>query len=476
MRQALVLKTSQNLMLTPQLRQSIKLLSMSTLELSQEIQLAIESNPFVEDAEFADGPDELVADGTSPESQAETAEAPADNSKEVSAEAEVEATLDLGTENGGSYQGEEFESQDAVPTDLRDHLRWQVEMSPFTRTDAAIALAIIDAIDDDGYLRESESDLQQALHPEFVVEVDEIEAVRHRLQRFDPVGVASRSLQECLSVQLCEFDCEADPDTALATRIVHEALDLLGRGDLCRLSEHLGISRDQAERALVVIRTLNPRPGDGYSAAREEVVIPEVYVRKVGPRYEVKLNPQCSRPVRLSQTYQGLMHGCSGNDASYLKGQLQEARWLLKSLQQREVSVLKVARAIVAEQQDFLERGAIALKPMVMREIADQVGLHESTISRIAARKYMHTPIGLFEFRYFFSSHVSTSDGGEASARAIQAMIKKLIDAEIPEKPLSDQSLANQLKDQGMLVARRTVAKYREQLGIPPSSDRVRLR
>lgn len=475
MRPALVIKQSQQLTLTPQLRQSIRLLAMSALELQAEIQQALESNPFMEAAEYADPAEERLPSDALGEDQAElAAEAPAD----VVVESLDEELPSLDSEPSASESGpaggdEDWSGEQSVAETLKDHLSWQLQLTPWTPSDRAIAEAIVDAIDEDGYLRESDEAIAQAVAPEFIVDAAEIEAVRHRIQRFDPVGVGSRTLADCLAVQLAERE---HPERELALTLVRGHLEQVGRGDLDKLASTLGVTRCRLEQAIALIRSLKPRPGEGHAGSREEVVIPDVYVKRISRRYEVFLNPQCSPQVRLSGAYQRLMGRCQGEDAQYLKGQLQEARWLLKSLKQREASVLRVARAIVEEQQDFLEHGPEHMRPLVMRDIADRVDLHESTVSRIAARKYLHTPRGLFEFRWFFSSHVATRNGGEASAKAIQAMIRRMVDGEDSRKPLSDQHLADTLKTQGILVARRTVAKYREMLNIPSSSERVRLR
>lgn len=476
MRPALVIKQSQQLTLTPQLRQSIRLLAMSALELQAEIQQALESNPFMEAAEYADPAEEYLPSDAADDAQGDPA------TDEAAAEPVVE-TLDeelpsldpepVGSESGPASGDEDWATEQSAAATLKDHLSWQLQLTPWTPSDRALAEAIVDAIDEDGYLRESDEEIARAVAPAFTVEAAEIEAVRHRIQRFDPVGVGSRTLAECLAVQLGE---RVHPEHELALTLVRSHLEQVGRGDLEKLATALSVPRSRLDQAIALIRSLNPRPGEGYSGGREEVVIPDVYVKRQGRRYEVYLNPQCSPQVRLSGAYQRLMGRCNGNDAQYLKGQLQEARWLLKSLKQREASVLRVARAIVEEQQDFLEHGAERMRPLVMRDIADRVGLHESTVSRIAARKYLHTPRGLFEFRWFFSSHVATRNGGEASAKAIQAMIRRMVDGEDARKPLSDQHLADTLKAQGILVARRTVAKYREMLNIPASGERVRLR
>jgi RNA polymerase sigma-54 factor len=377
-----------------------------------------------------------------------------------------------GSGSGGSEDSESAEARMGSEEDLADHLLWQLNLTPMSPRDRAIAMAVIEALDEDGYLRADFEALAETLADSYRIGVDELEAVRHRLQRFDPVGVASRDLAECLDVQLAEAG-ESEL-IVLARRLVREQLEALARVDLERLARVMGTSPEQVAEAVALIRSLDPKPGAAFAVSAPEYVVPDAYVVRRNGHWEVRLNNDLMPRLKVNQTYADLVRRCSREDASYLRGRLQEARWLIRSLEQRDDTVLKVAQAIVARQLGFLERGAEAMQPMVMREIADDVGVHESTVSRVTTRKYLHTPRGSFEFKHFFSSHVATRDGGEASSTAIQAKIKRLIDEEQTAKPLSDSKLATLLKAQGILVARRTVAKYRELLRIPPSHERVR--
>lgn len=474
MKPSLQLRVGQQLTLTPQLKQAIRLLTLSTLELQSELSLAVESNPMLEW-------DEAPATDT----RAEAAEASGESPDGASPEAPEEARDEDWREADGfdlpdyaaGRQGDDSEEDGgdtryaAVP-DLADHLLWQLHLSHLSPRDLAIAQAIVEALDEDGYLQESSDALISAVAPEHRVGADEIEAVRHFVQQLEPVGVASRDLRECLTVQLQQFPDDAT--RALALRLVATHLEPLARQERGRLARDLGVGEGDLEAASALVRRCAPKPGSRFAAVAAEHVIPDVYVYKRQAQWEVSLNPAVTPKLRVNDHYASLLRRCGRDEGSALKGQLQEARWLLKSLEQRDQTVLKVARVIVERQQGYFERGPEAMRPMVLREVAEDIGMHESTVSRVTTRKYMHTPRGTLEFKYFFSSHVATRDGGEASSTAIQAMIKKLIDEESPQKPLSDSSLSELLKRRGILVARRTVAKYREALRIPSSNERVR--
>ena len=344
-------------------------------------------------------------------------------------------------------------------------------MSP---RDRAIATAVIEAVDDDGYLGEPAELLAQSVQSLFTVTAEEVEAVRHRVQRFDPLGVASRNLRECLLVQLDA--CSADtPSLDLARTLVDHHLDQLARNDRGKLCQKLRASADELDNAITLIRSLNPQPGAGHSVAPAAYVAPDAYAVKHNGRWQVSLSPGCQPRLSINQHYAALIARAKRDDANYLRSQLQEARWLIKSLQTRADTLLKVATAIVRAQEAYLEFGPEAMRPLVLKDVADEIGMHESTVSRVTTRKYLHTPRGTFEFKYFFSSGVTTIDGGAASATAIQAMIRKLVADERPERPMSDQALTVELNNRGINVARRTVAKYREAMNIPSSNDRARL-
>jgi len=465
MKPALQFRLSQSLALTPQLQQAIRLLQLSRLELEIELNLALESNPLLD-----------LTDGDAPEADDAGEAEPAEEAAETP-EAD-EPPLDLELEHseyrGTALDEDGMEPQDAEVEDLRDHLLWQLNLTPMSPRDRAIAAAIIEAVDDDGYLAESDEMIQGALSSLFSVTPEQIESVRHRVQHFDPLGVASRNLRECLSVQLDALE-PGTPGLALAHALVAEHLEALARHDRARICQRLHVEADEFDTALCLIRSLSPKPGSGFSSATPEYVAPDAYVRKIGGRWQVTLAPGCQPRLGINEHYASLIAKARRDDAQYLKGQLQEARWLIKSLKTRAETMLKVATSIVRAQESFLEFGPEAMRPLVLKDVAEEIGMHESTISRVTTRKFLHTPRGTFEFKYFFSSGVGTVDGGAASATAIQAMIKKLIGEEQASRPLSDQLLATELNRRGINVARRTVAKYREALNIPSSNDRSRL-
>jgi len=476
------LRISQQLALTPQLQQAIRLLQLSSMELEIELREALESNPLLELTEL-NGQSQLPNGDATAANEPEAASEPQGDSAETPAREELDYAepMDFGLErfeysgnSSGADDGEGFESQDQEPEDLRDHLLWQLNLSPLSGRDRAIGVTIIEAIDDDGYLHESNETLQQNLASLYHVEADEIEAVRHRVQRFDPIGVASRTLSECLRVQLDALDPET-PGLATARSLASEHLEELARNDRARLCRQLHTEAADLDAAIALIRSLDPKPGAQVSPGNAEYVSPDAYAVKHNGRWTVSLSPNCQPKLAINQQYASLIARARRDDASYLRGQLQEARWLIKSLETRADTMLKVANAIVRAQSGFLDFGAEAMRPLVLRDIAEEIGMHESTVSRVTTRKYLHTPRGTFEFKYFFSSGVSTVDGGAASATAIQAMIKKLIGDEKATRPMSDQALAIELNRRGIEVARRTVAKYRESLHIPSSNERSRL-
>lgn len=485
MKTGLQFRLNQQLALTPQLQQAIRLLQLSQLELEAELRQIAEGNPlleFAEDAEpDADGDGEFVEDNfTAPAPAAEPA---ADNDPSDAAEwadsGNSEQPIDFSINSSGSGNGsasrddDGMEPQNAAPETLQEHLMWQLNLSPFDARDKAIATVLIDALNSDGYLTDSLDAMLAAMPSQLDATLDEVEAVRHRLQGFDPSGVASLNLRDCLRAQLEQF-APTTPQRELALRIVSDELDLLARNDIPRLARRLHADEDETAAAALLIRGLDPRPGAALDTTPVEYIAPDVYARKLGGRWQVSLNPDSQPKLGLNQHYCSLIAQARGNDASWMRGQLQEARWLLKSLESRAETLVKVADAIVRRQSAFLDYGPEAMHPLVLREVAEEVGMHESTISRVTTRKYIHTPRGTFELKHFFSSGVSTEDGGSASATAIQAMLRKLVDGEDPRKPLSDQALAEELNGKGIQVARRTVAKYREALRIPSSNERQR--
>ncbi|MGA0585861.1 RNA polymerase factor sigma-54 [Dyella sp. KRB-257] len=488
MKPGLQFRLHQQLTLTPQLQQAIRLLQLSQLELEAELRQIAEGNPLLEFAEEAESTEEgeeaegsYLPEGGSHTSSStgdepDTGDAPEWADGDGASERPMDFSLGSSVGSGSGSRGDEdFEPQNAAVETLAEHLLWQLNLSGFDPRQRVIAAVIIDALNPDGYLTENAEALLAALPATLQVSEEELEAVRRRVQTtFDPVGVASRDLRDCLRVQLEQFDPAATPQRELALRIVEGELDLLARNDVGKLARKLRADENDVVAASALIRSLDPRPGAAMDATPVEYVAPDVYAYKDGNRWKVSLNADCQPRLGLNQHYCNLIAKARGEDASWMRGQLQEARWLIKSLESRAETLLKVAEAIVRRQSAFLDYGPEAMHPLVLREVAEEVGMHESTISRVTTRKYIHTPRGTFELKHFFSSGVSTEDGGSASSTAIQAMLRKLVDAEDPRKPLSDQALAEELHRKGIQVARRTVAKYREVLRIPSSSERQR--
>jgi len=487
MKPALQFRLHQQLTLTPQLQQAIRLLQLSQLELEAELRQIAEANPLLEFAEEVES-DEGDEDNRITEAEGEYATSEAgslanddstgqgnDEPVEWADSGTAETPIDFSTGSiGSSSRGDDdFEPQNAAPESLQQHLQWQLNLVAFTPRQELIATVLIDALNPAGYLAEGLETILAALPSDLNVSITEIEDVRRQLQCFDPPGVASLDLRDCLRVQLEQFPADT-PHRELALHIVDSELDLLARNDIARLARRLRASEEHVAAAALLIRGLDPRPGAALDITPVEYVAPDVHAVRDGSRWRVSLNADAQPRLGLNQHYCGLIAKARGEDANWMRGQLQEARWLIKSLESRAETLLKVAEAIVRRQSAFLDYGPEAMHPMVLREVAEEVGMHESTISRVTTRKYLHTPRGTFELKYFFSSGVSTEDGGSASATAIQAMLRKLIEAEDVRKPLSDLALTRELKNKGIQVARRTVAKYREGLRIPSSSERQR--
>jgi len=462
--------------MTPQLQQAIRLLQLSTMELQVEVQEALDSNLMLEADEDgnAAGPGEAVGENGG----AELDVAPGDIPSELPVDSAWEDIYDSVPiqYNGSEINGADFESHRAGTPTLNEHLLWQLGLTRMSELDTAIATAIIDSIDEDGYLSASVEDIQTSLSaPELEIDQPEIEAVLRQIQNFDPVGVGARDLCECLSIQLRQ--CPDDtPWRQAASRLVRDHLGLLGQRDYGQLLRLLKLQKEELQEVITLIQTLSPRPGDAIQSSQPEYVIPDVFVRNVKGTWRVELNPDAFPKVRVNSQYAGLIRRADNSaDNNCLKTHLQEARWLIKSLRSRSETLLKVTTCIVERQKAFLEFGEEAMKPMVLHDVAEAVSMHESTISRVTTQKFMHTPRGLFELKYFFSSHVFTESGAECSSTAIRALLKKLIAAENAQKPLSDSKLAGVLSEQGIKVARRTVAKYRESMSIPSSSERKSL-
>lgn len=464
MKHSLQLKLSQHLTLTPQLQQSIRLLQLSTLELDQELEVFLQQNPFLE----------------RPETQTEeTAEAgSSDTAREVAPEGEAPSPAEPAWDDDVSFSpgGDEHDEQDypqlaADNISLRQHLTWQLSLTQLSGRDKSLVSLLIDALDEDGYLTQNLGELAESLPVDLAVEPIELSTALKHLQNFDPPGVGARTLAECLALQL-----EALPSTLpyrnQALLIAKNHLELLAARDYARLKKLLQCDDATLRAAQRLITGLNPRPGATFSPPDTHYVIPDVIVRKIKGKWTAALNPEAMPRLRINRMYADILQRHRGSATLQLAGQLQEARWLIKNVQQRFDTILRVSQAIVERQQHFFEHGEVAMRPLVLREIAEAVGLHESTVSRVTTQKYLFTPRGTYGLKHFFGSHVATETGGACSATAIRALIKQLIGAEKSRKPLSDSQLTEILSRQGIVVARRTVAKYRESLQIPAVSLR----
>jgi len=496
MKQSLQLRIGQSLTMTPQLQQAIKLLQLSSLELQTEIQQTLDANPLLEQDDNLgeitvidhDAQRENSSNGEDAAEDAATPGGVAENRAEQSLpdDLEMDARWEQIYDNLSAFQGQNsnnyddsrnlFENQAGEQDVLKQHLTWQLDCSHLSDTDHSIGLAIIDSIDDSGYLNESVEDIHEGLGQEFEsLDLDEVKAVLHLVQRFDPVGVAAASPGECMAIQLGQFDPQT-PYLDKALVLVDKYLEQLACNDVALLKRRLQANDAELGEIIRLIQTTNPHPGHSISESHAEYVVPDVYVSKQSGSWKATINQENAPRLRINDQYAGMIKRSDRSEQNtYLKDHLQEARWFIKSLQSRNETLLRVASAIVECQQAFLEYGEEAMQPMVLRDIAELLEMHESTISRVTTHKYMHTPRGILEFKYFFSSHVGTADGGECSATAIRAIIKKFVAAEKPEKPLSDNKIAQLLGEQGIKVARRTVAKYREALHIAPSNERKRL-
>ncbi|HGT5973219.1 TPA: RNA polymerase factor sigma-54 [Escherichia coli] len=476
MKQGLQLRLSQQLAMTPQLQQAIRLLQLSTLELQQELQQALESNPLLEQI---DTHEEIDTRETQDSETLDTADAL--EQKEMPEELPLDASWDTiytaGTPSGtsGDYIDDELPVYQGETTQtLQNYLMWQVELTPFSDTDRAIATSIVDAVDETGYLTVPLEDILESIGDE-EIDIDEVEAVLKRIQRFDPVGVAAKDLRDCLLIQLSQFD-KTTPWLEEARLIISDHLDLLANHDFRTLMRVTRLKEDVLKEAVNLIQSLDPRPGQSIQTGEPEYVIPDVLVRKHNGHWTVELNSDSIPRLQINQHYASMCNNARNDgDSQFIRSNLQDAKWLIKSLESRNDTLLRVSRCIVEQQQAFFEQGEEYMKPMVLADIAQAVEMHESTISRVTTQKYLHSPRGIFELKYFFSSHVNTEGGGEASSTAIRALVKKLIAAENPAKPLSDSKLTSLLSEQGIMVARRTVAKYRESLSIPPSNQRKQL-
>ncbi|MBB1088149.1 RNA polymerase factor sigma-54 [Lysobacter sp. SG-8] len=461
----------QNLVMTPQLRQAIRLLQLSAAELELELIEAVESNPLLDWTETA--------------ISANPGDTPTGAADAPSSEAQPDGPDDWGPGDGEPWYERvgpadtslaEMMAEQVVDDDtLHDHLLWQLHLSPLSPRDRQIGATLIEAIEDDGYLREPFSAIVESLAPDIQAREDEVCAVLRTIQRFDPAGVGARDLGECLRLQLDALPAST-PGRSLAHVLANGPLQRLAKVGVEGLASEMKLDVAEAEVAVQLLRSLDPRPGSQIGATDHDTyVAPDVVIWRQHGLWRVSLSDSMRPRIGIHRGYEGMIRGARPEDASYLRGHLQEARWLLKSLEARGETLLKVAQCLVKQQAGFLEFGDSALRPLTLREVAAEIGMHESTVSRAIARKYARTPRGTIPLRGFFASGVSNDSGGESSSTAIQAMIRQLIDSEDPRKPLSDARLAASLKSTGVPVARRTVAKYREAMNIPSSQERVRI-
>ncbi|HBA08957.1 MAG TPA: RNA polymerase factor sigma-54 [Methylotenera mobilis] len=527
MKQGLQLKFSQNLSLTPQLQQAIRLLQLSTLELNQEIDVLMQTNPLLErgdDTEDEYGNEvESVVEGA--DSNAQSAEAVIDTDKlesdafdaeyqeaghefsgsepslssttEQTESAEFEVTSNEYADTFSAEFGDEFDEfsngsrwdentmpadddsdfkpQETLQTSLREHLLSQLKLMPLSERDQSLALMLVDSINDDGYLEQSLEEIAELMPEELEIDTIELQTALRHVQHLDPAGVGARSLSECLLLQL-EVLPKFTPHLTLANLVAKHYLPVLASRDFVKLRKELGCDESTLKQVQQLITSLNPRPGSAFShIGSEHYIQHEVIVKKVKGIWIASLNDSVIPKLKINQLYAGILKRNRDSSSQYLQSQMQEAKWMIKNIQQRFSTILRVSQAIVDRQRNFLEYGEVAMRPLVLREIADELDLHESTISRVTTNKYMLTPRGIFELKYFFGSSVATDTGGTCSATAIRALIKQLVDQENPKKPYSDNQITDLLAKQGIVVARRTIAKYRESMNIAPASLRKTL-
>ena len=495
MKQSLQLRTSQHLALTPQLQQSIRLLQLSTLELHQEIEQILGDNPLLERLDdpldhsvrlLADGAiNNAPASGEAPPAPGQQAEgegsAPAEGEGAEGGAVDGDRPDNDWSEGSGASSGSGSSSDDedgrpqleACAVTLREHLMEQVRETLLSTRDRALAELVIDALDDNGYLEEPLDDIHARLPEELEVDLDELRCALAMVQSMDPVGVGARSAAECLALQIRRMPGVPMVTRRMALKIVEGYLTWFAQREYSKLKKALDCDDEDLREVQAVVRQCNPHPGAAFASNVSDYVVPDVIVRRAKNGWAVTLNPDVMPRLRVNSLYATMLK--QGRSESQMGAQMQEAKWLITNKRQRFDTILRVAEAIVERQRNFFSHGAVAMRPLVLREIADTLGLHESTISRVTTQKYMLTPHGMFELKYFFGSHVATEAGGEASSTAIRALIAQLTGAEDPKNPLSDSKIAEMLGEQGMVIARRTVAKYREALKIPPVSLRKAL-
>ena len=495
MKQGLQLKFSQQLTMTPQLQQAIKLLQLSTLELSQEITEQLYSNPLLEEiTEDQDAENQLKKtndEKTLTETSnltAEELEEPSKNTEPLSQETDQNdwdsdfdnfsvQTQDIAriNNNDGNIRGEiNLEQVHQVTQSLKDHLLWQLNLTNLNARDLSIAEMLTYSLDDNGLLTQNLSEIFEELDENNNEYESEILTVLTRLQQFDPPGVYARDLKECLLIQLNQLSQDT-PFLKQAKILVLQFLEDIGKLNTDKLLKKTQLSLDELRGAISLVRSMNPYPGEFLQENDTEYITPDAYVIKTSDKWRAIINDDHNPRLRINETYKNLIRQSDNSkENQYLKDSLTEAKWFIKSLESRNETLLKVVNCIIELQEDFFEHGPVSMKPMILSDISEKLDLHESTISRVTTSKYLATPRGIYELKYFFSSHVATATGGECSSTAVSAILKELINAEVPHKPLSDNKLTELLKEQGINIARRTVAKYREGLGIPSSSDRKR--
>jgi len=507
MKPSLQLRPSQQLALTPQLQQSIRLLQLSTLELNQELEQILAENPLLErlDDPLSDcariAPNGSIdsaspasaQDAGAPASDADRADSPSDEPRSANDDGPDERyggegdadgfSQDWGSEGRGPGSEGDDDERDypqlaGTSISLGEHLRSQLAGTTCSHRDRALVTLLIDELEPDGYLRTPLEEVLESLPAELELDEDELSAALKLLQSFDPAGVGARSISECLLLQLAAIPRDQRPEKAVfrvAVLVTRDHLDLLAARDFIRIKRLLRCSDDELRDAQKLIQSLNPRPGNAYAGEAAAIVVPDVLVRRTRDGWQAVLNPDVMPKLRVNDLYARILKGNRSGGAGNLSAQLQEARWLVKNVQQRFETIQRVAQAVVERQKAFFTHGAVAMRPLVLREIAEELSLHESTISRVTTQKFMMTPFGTFEIKYFFGSHVATDTGGTASSTAIRAVIKQLIAEEDTQQPLSDSRIAELLGEQGIVVARRTVAKYREALQIAPVAQRKAL-
>ncbi len=477
MKQTLQLKLSQQLTLTPQLQQSIRLLQLSTLELNQELEKFLMENPLLERDDVEPEPAPAPPNGAAREEYAASAgETPADDSRSADSAADIDWFADAPSAATRREDGEEAEYPQlaaSTPT-LGEHLMQQLALTQLPARDKGVVNTLIAALDEGGYLSQSLEEIAELLPPELEVGLDELQIALKHLQSFDPIGVGARTPAECLELQLRALPPDT-PARELAIGIVHQHLDALAAHDFVRLKRQLHCDEPSLRQAQHLIQSLNPHPGSEFGASETRYIVPDVIVKKTRNAWVASLNRDAMPKLRINRMYAEILQNRQHSSSGQMANQLQEARWLIKNVQQRFDTILRVAQAIVERQRNFLDHGEVAMRPLVLREIAETLDLHESTVSRVTTQKFMATPRGIFELKYFFGSHVATESGGACSATAIRALLKQLIHAEDGKRPLSDSKIALILSQQGIVVARRTIAKYRESLHIPPVSLRKSL-